>query len=89
MLLEIKVLGSAQWYEQAMPQLEQGGFVLQEDLGWADPETDGEYMGYYYDYQGQQPLRFEELVALIKKIKTMIRRGEAPLIEVSVVADKE
>ncbi len=89
MLLEIKVLSSAEWYEKVIPRLEQIGLVLREDLGWADPETDGEYMGYYYDYQGQEPLRFEDLAATLKKIKAIIARGEAPLIEISVVAEKK
>jgi hypothetical protein len=88
MLLEIKVLSSAEWYEKVIPLLQRRGFVAREDLQWADPETDGEYMGYYYDYQGNSPLAYEDLAALIKQIKAIIRRGEAPLIDLALVTDR-
>lgn len=88
MLLEARVWGSKEWYEDCMPRLEEKGFVQREDLGWADPETDGEFMGFYYDYRGQEPLSFEDLAAFINDLKAILDRAYTPPGQFALVKDR-
>ena len=73
MLLEVKVTASQEWYEEIMPELEKMGFVVKEELGWADPETDGELMGYYFDYQGDKSLDFKKFMEFIQDIEEKLK----------------
>jgi len=88
MLLEIRVFGSAEWYEDVAPNLETLGFKNIVELNWADPETDGEYMGFYYTYEGKVPMAFNEFAETIREMEKTIKDGEAPFIQVSIVPDK-
>ena len=88
MLLEIQVIGSEEWYETVMPELKILGFREISELGWSDPETDGELMGFYYSYQGETPMPFDEFVETVKEIRKTINDGEAPYIRFNIVADK-
>lgn len=88
MLLEIQVIGSAEWFDKVMPMLETLKFAQRMDLRWSDPDTDGELMGYYYTYEGKQPMPFSELSDTIKDIEQIINDGEAPYIKINIVPDK-
>lgn len=89
MLLEIQVVGSAEWFEQVMPMMEKLKFEQRTDLRWSDPNTDGELMGYYYTYQGKEPMPFNEFAETIKDIEQIINNGEAPYIKINIVPDKK
>ena len=88
MLLEVKVMGSAEWYEQAIPAFEEFGFKQMEDMNWSDPETDGEFMGFYYDV-GNKPIPFEHMADFISEIEKIIMDGEAPFIKFRMVPAKK
>lgn len=88
MILEVKVFGSAEWYEQCLPAFEEFGFTQIVDMGWSDPETDGEFMGFYYDYAKDEPLTLEHFKDFLDEIKSIIMDGEAPFIKFAMVADK-
>ena len=88
MLLEIKVYGSAEWFKEVRPMLEQNHFIEQEKLTWFDPDTDGELGGYYYEYTGKEPMSLDAFYKFLKKIKKIIMEGEAPSITMNLVADK-
>jgi hypothetical protein len=88
MLLEIRVWGSRQWYKEVMPRLEQKEFALLEDLGWSDPETDGEFMGFYYEYRGAEPMAVKDLCSFIQELAAIIEHGEAPSVEFNIIKDR-
>ncbi|MCD4783949.1 MAG: hypothetical protein K8T10_09020 [Candidatus Eremiobacteraeota bacterium] len=88
MLLEIKVFGSAEWYEDVMPTLEKLGFKIVPELNWSDPDTDGELMGFYYTYDKDEPMPFDEFTETMNEMKKIIMDGEAPYIQFAVVRDK-
>lgn len=87
MLLEIKVFGSAEWYEKAIPVIEEMGFHEVAELAWADPETDGELSGHYYDYSGKENIPFSHFVETIQEIERIVMEGEAPYIKLSMAKD--
>ncbi len=89
MLLEIQVVGSAEWYEKVMPMLDTLKFKQRTELRWSDPNTDGELMGYYYTYDGKEPMPFNELIDTINDIEQIINDGEAPYIKINIVSDKK
>jgi hypothetical protein len=88
MLLEIQVFGSAEWYDKIAPALKTLGFKNLTELFWSDPETDGELMGFYYTYEGPDPMPFSEFVQTIKEMEQIINDGEAPYIRFAIVPDK-
>lgn len=69
MLLEIRGFSSSELYDTIIPKLEAADF--KEVSHWADPETDGELMGFQYEYIGEKELSFEDLIKLIKEIKSV------------------
>ena len=69
MLLEIRGFSSSELYDTIIPKLETADF--KEVNHWADPETDGELMGFQYEYTGEKELLFEDLIKLIKEIKSV------------------
>ena len=73
MLLEVKVVSSEEWYEEILPEIEKMGFKELEDLGWQDPETDGEYMGYYFEYRGKEPMELTKLCEFIQKTEEKLK----------------
>lgn len=87
MLLEFKVWGSKEWYEQAIPMLEELGLQEVPDLGWSDPDSDGELMGRYYDYTDKGGVDPAHLADVLARIRKLIMDGEAPSIEVRLVSD--
>jgi len=89
MLLELKVFGSREWYEKVVPLLENEGFEARADLHWADPETDGELMGCYYDYNLGQVMPIDRFMHLMAQIQRIIEDGEAPGIEIGLVPSKD
>lgn len=89
MLLEVKVFGSAEWFDEVYPKFETMGFVEQKDLGWSDPETDGEYMGYYFDYNENEGMHFDDFVGFIKEMEEIINKGEAPFIKINIVKSRK
>ncbi len=88
MLLEVQVVGSAEWFEEALPAFKEFGFRQRKDLGWADPETDGELMGFYYDI-GEDSVPFRHMADFIKEIEKIIQDGEAPYIKFNMVPDRK
>lgn len=87
MLLEFKIWGSREWYKQAIPLLEEAGLRDRPDLAWADPETDGEKMGCYYDYVGgPEGLEARHLARVLTRIKQVVMEGETPDIQIRFVA---
>lgn len=89
MLLEVKVFGSTEWFDDVAPKMDILGFKVREDLTWADPETDGELKGFYYTYEGKDPMPFDEFVETIKDMEEIINAGEAPYIKFAIVPYKE
>lgn len=89
MLLEIQVVGSEEWFEKVMPMLETLKFRQLTELRWSDPETDGELTGYYYTYEGKEPMPFSEFAETVNDIEQMINEGEAPYIKINIVSDKK
>ena len=89
MLLEIQVVGSEEWFETVMPMLETLKFKQRTDLRWSDPNTDGELTGYYYTYEGKEPMPFDEFIETMKDIQQIINDGEAPYIKINIVSDKK
>jgi hypothetical protein len=89
MLLEFKVWGSREWYEQAVPMLEEAGLKDRPDLAWADPDTDGEKMGCYYDYADEKEgLDPGHLADVLTRVRKVVLNGEAPDIEISFVPSR-
>jgi hypothetical protein len=86
MLLEFKVWGSDEWYGKAVPMLEDAGFVALDNLQWADPETDGELMGIYYDFTDKGSVAALQIAEVLARIKKVIEEGEAPPLEINFVA---
>lgn len=86
MLLEVKVWGSKEWYEQGAPALEALGFVAREDLGGADPETDGELITLFFELQ--KPVVAETLAKTLHTIRTTVLAGEAPQIDIAFVPNR-
>lgn len=89
MLLEVQVMGSAEWYEQVLPTFEEMGFVPRENLNWSDPETDGELMGFYYDMNKKDGMAFKDFCDYIGEIEKIIMDGEAPYVKFALVPDRE
>lgn len=89
MLMEIQVVGSKEWFEDVMPMFKSLGFKLLEDLTWSDPETDGELSGYYYTYEGKEPISFNDFVETVRDAEKTIEAGEAPYIKIAIVPDKK
>lgn len=86
MLLEFKVWGSREWYEQAIPMLEEAGLKERPDLAWADPDTDGEKMGCYYDFvDAKEGIDAAHLADILARVKKVVMGGEAPDIEICFV----
>lgn len=69
MLLEMRGFSSSELYDTIIPKLEAAEF--KEVNHWADPETDGELMGFQYEYNGTKELLFEDLIKLIKEIEAV------------------
>lgn len=69
MLLEMRGFSSSELYDIIIPKLEAAEF--KEVSHWADPETDGELMGFQYEYTGKKELPFEDLIKLIKEIEAV------------------
>ena len=86
MLLEFKVWGSTEWYERAVPMLEDFGLVPRPELSWADPETDGELMGLYFDYEDTAALSAFDLCEVLARVRGIVEAGEAPGLEVNIVS---
>ena len=86
MLLQFKVWGSTEWYERGIPLLEGFGLVPRDDLAWADPETDGELMTVYFDYEDKPSLSALDLCDVLRQVKEVVEAGEAPSIEIGIVA---
>lgn len=86
MLLEFKVWGSTEWYERAVPMLEDFGLTPRPDLAWADPETDGEWMRLYFDYDDTLSLSAFDLFEVLSRLRTIVEGGEAPSLEINVVS---
>lgn len=88
MLLEVQVMGSAEWYEKVLPSFEKMGFASKENFNWSDPETDGELMGFYYDLSKKEGLPVKEFFDYIAEIEKIIMDGEAPYVKFTLVPDK-
>jgi hypothetical protein len=88
MLLEIEVLGSAEWFEQVYPKFKVMGFEEVSELKWADPETDGELMGYYFDYTKKEGIPVDEFALLLSEMQEILANGEAPYVKMKMVKDK-
>lgn len=86
MLLEIEVWGSREWYEQALPLLQEAGLRDLPDLSWADPETDGERMICRFDLgDPHHPLDATCLSDVLSRVRAAVMAGEAPSIEMRFV----
>ncbi|MFP4497686.1 MAG: hypothetical protein ACLFQV_05695 [Vulcanimicrobiota bacterium] len=88
MLLEVKVFGSEEWFEQVHPRMLLLGFREDEDLMKVDPESDGEVTIHYFDLKKKGAMTFEEFTTTIKDMEEIIMEGEAPFIEFRMVPDK-
>lgn len=89
MILEIVVWGSREWYAQAIPLLEDAGLTERPDLAWADPATDGEKMGCYYDIaNGDAPIDAQSLTDVLSQIRRVVMAGETPDIEMRWVPER-
>ncbi len=88
MLLEIQVWGSREWYEKALPLLEKSGFTHLSELRWADPETDGELGGWYFDYADETPLSLDDFQTIMGDLHDVLKDAEAPVQSISVVRKK-
>lgn len=89
MLLEFRVWGSREWYDTAIPMLEDVGLKERPDLAWADPETDGELMGMYYDYDEKEGIDASQLADVLARVRAVVVAGEAPSIEIRFVAARK
>lgn len=87
MLLEVRVWSSQEWYEAAYPKFEEQGFKEREDLGWSDPETDGEFMGYYFEWNKTEGIAWEDFCKFLQAIKKIIDASEAPDIKFYLVQE--
>lgn len=77
MYFEIAGFSSDELYKIIQPKVEAAGFVL--DFSWADPETDGEFMGFEYEYKGAKPLLVQDFADLVKDLaKVPINSAEIP-----------
>lgn len=85
MQLEFQVWGSREWYEQAVPLLEEHGFHELAALRWADPETDGERMGVYYDVPAGTDVKVDDFLALMARLRDLLKDAEEPLDSIALV----
>ncbi|MBI2263656.1 MAG: hypothetical protein HYU64_00560 [Armatimonadetes bacterium] len=87
MLLEITGCASQELYEEIIPRLKERKF---SEIGhWADPESDGEYMGWDFEYQGAKPLSVEELYQLVQELLTIpVESALIPAYEFKLIKDK-
>jgi hypothetical protein len=88
MLLEVRVWGSREWYEVALPLIEGKGFKMVPELGWSDPSTDGEFMGFYFRYCGSQPLPFQDFCKLVEQVHLSLETALTPPAQFAIVAEK-
>ena len=89
MLLEVRVWASHEWYEVVRPKFDEQGFIEREDLGWSDPDTDGEYMGCYFEWNNEEGLAWEDFCKFLAEIKKIIEAGEAPDIKFYLVKEPD
>lgn len=87
MVVEFVVWGSREWSEQVQPLLAEHLFTELPDLHWADPESDGERMGFSYTYTGKEPLPWASVSALMTRIEALLEDAEAPLEAIRVCAE--
>lgn len=72
MVLEIRAFASQELYEQVIPRLGLEGFVARRDLDWTDPESDGEYGGMYFEYEGEEELPVEDFARLVRELQALL-----------------
>jgi hypothetical protein len=89
MLLEVQVLGSAEWFDEVYPKFKTMGFEEIAELAWADPETDGEFTGHYFEYKAKEAIPFEHFHDFLKDMEEIILGGEAPYIKINIVPDEK
>ncbi|MCD6310125.1 MAG: hypothetical protein J7M18_05385 [Candidatus Eremiobacteraeota bacterium] len=84
--LMAKVVASREWYEEVLPMMEKKGFRDIPDKGFSDPETDGELMGYFFEYNGKE-LPLQDFVEMINEINKIMDEGETMRPTWTIVGD--
>ena len=86
MYLKAGVVASREWYEECLPMLEEKGFKDVPEKGYSDPDTDGELMGYFFEYKGKE-LPMQDFVAMINEVNRIMDEGETSRPSWSFVED--